>query len=220
MAGVDDRSRPVEARRGATPQSSYKEPAHAEPARRLAARLHLGTDAENTARLVDDALAWALKAHELSWALTRTPETDAASYTWVREALREHSDGAVTAHDAPLVQAVHLVLEATADRQGTPELLRAAADVLDKLVGHSHLFNPAIYGVRADGWLTPRQMRERVYTTTAPVAALAAAALRTLRDAADIPDEDELTDADCLFTLQEAVRFAPAAADLAARLTA
>ncbi|MFH8260460.1 hypothetical protein [Streptomyces roseolus] len=134
--------------------------------------------------------------------------------------MREHHDGEVTVHDAPLVQAVHLVLEAAADQQGTPELLRAAADVLNELVGRSHICNAAIYGVRADGWLTPRQTWERVYTTTDPVAALAAAAMRTLRDAADIPDEDELTDADCMFTLKEAVRFTSAAADLAARLAA
>ncbi|MFJ9250341.1 hypothetical protein [Streptomyces sp. NPDC101776] len=36
-----------------------------------------------------------------------------------------------------------------------------------------------------------------------------------LRAAARIPDENELTYADCMFTLQEAVRFARTAADLA-----
>ncbi|MFD0078544.1 hypothetical protein ACFVIY_39780 [Streptomyces sp. NPDC127166] len=177
------------------PRRPRKEPAHLEPARRLAARLRLdlGIDAETAARRVDDALAWALKARELSWTLIKTPETDTSSYSQARKAMREHHDGEVTVHDAPLVQAVHLVLEAAADQQGTPELLRAAADVLDRLVGHSHICNAAIYGVRADGCLTPRQTWERVYTTTDPVAALASAAMRTLRDAADIPDEDELT---------------------------
>ncbi|MGW3312924.1 hypothetical protein ACWDG9_40820 [Streptomyces sp. NPDC001073] len=55
-----------------------------------------------------------------------------------------------------------------------------------------------------------------MYTTTAPVAVVASAVLRTLREAARLPDEDELTDADCMFTLQEAFRFARTAADLAA----
>ncbi|MFM9458332.1 hypothetical protein [Streptomyces europaeiscabiei] len=41
--------------------------------------------------------------------------------------------------------------------------------------------------------------------------------LRTMREAARIPDEDEATDADCMFTLEAAVRFARTAADLAVR---
>lgn len=67
-----------------------------------------------------------------------------------------------------------------------------------------------IFGITASMW-------DRFYTTDNPTAAVAASAVRMLRDAASIPDEDELTDADCWFTLQEAVRLARAAADLAAR---
>ncbi|MPY57160.1 hypothetical protein [Streptomyces spongiae] len=50
-------------------------------------------------------------------------------------------------------------------------------------------------------------MFERIYTTTDPVAVVAAAALCTMREAARIPDEDEVSDADGLFTFPEAVRF-------------
>ncbi|MEV0936379.1 hypothetical protein ACIBMX_47045 [Streptomyces phaeochromogenes] len=100
------------------------------------------------------------------------------------------------------------------------DLLRAAADVLDRIVGASHICNAAIYEVRAGGWLTESRMFERFHTAVTPVAVVAAAALRTMREAARIPDEDELTDADCLFTLQETVRFACTAADLAARQAA
>ncbi|WP_371576093.1 hypothetical protein [Streptomyces sp. NBC_01314] len=93
-----------------------------------------------------------------------------------------------------------MVLEAAAEEKASAELLRAVADVLDRLVGASHIGNPAIYGVRAGGWLTKPRMWERVYPTTAPVAVVAAAALRTMREAARIPDKDELTCADCMFT--------------------
>ncbi|MGW4026761.1 hypothetical protein [Streptomyces sp. NPDC005009] len=43
-----------------------------------------------------------------------------------------------------------------------------------------------IYGVRAGGWLTEPRMPERICTTTAP-AAVAAAALCTMREAARTP---------------------------------
>lgn len=196
-----------------------KEPVHAEPARRLA--LHL-RDVESdmgttTARLVGDALAWTLKDRELTWSLWESWQApDAHARYRAQEALNAHRVDEIAVHDAPFVQVVYAVLEMAADEAAPPELLRAAADVLDRLVGHgNHICNPAIYGVRADGWLTASRMWQTVYTTTDPVAALAAAALRTLGDAARIPDEDELTDADCMFTLQEAVRLAVTAADLA-----
>ncbi|MFD7705420.1 hypothetical protein [Streptomyces caelestis] len=82
----------------------------------------------------------------------------------------EHAAGEVMVHDAPLVQAVHMVLEAAAEEEEpvSAELLRAAADVLDRLVGASHIDNLAIHGVRAGGWLTEPRMVERIYTTTAP----------------------------------------------------
>jgi len=200
------------------PGGAPREPVHVEPARRLAAQLRagLGTGGEKAARLVDAAVAWAVKDSELKWALLRTPG-DLAARARFRPALDEHAAGEVTVHDAPLVQVVHMVLEMAADQEADADLLRAAADVLDRLVGASHIGSPAISGVRAGGWLTAPRMWERVYTTTAPVAVVASAALRTMREAARIPDEDELTDADCLFTLQEAVRIARTAADLAAR---
>ncbi|MGW2767328.1 hypothetical protein [Streptomyces sp. NPDC001275] len=201
------------------PRSARREPAHAEAARRLAARLRadLGAEGETAARLVDEAVAWALKDLELKHALLRA-HGDPAARACLRPAVDEHAVGAVAVHDAPLVQVVCMVLELAAGEEdaASADLLRAAADVLDRLVGHgNHLCNPAIYGVQAGGWLTEQRAWERIYTTTAPVAVVAAAALRTMREAARIPDEDELTDADCMFTLQEAVRFARTAADLA-----
>ncbi|MBW8797848.1 MAG: hypothetical protein JF597_30960 [Streptomyces sp.] len=201
------------------PRSVRREPVHTEPVRRLAAHLRadLGADGEKAARLVDEAMAWTLKDSGLKQALLRMSVNSAARARHVA-ALDEHAVGEVTLHDAPLVQVVYEVLEMVAEEEDlvSPDLLRAAADVLDRLVGHhNHICNSAIYGVRAGGWLTDTRMRERVYTTTAPVAVVAAAALRTLREAALIPDEDELTDADCMFTLEEAARFARTAADLA-----
>ncbi|WP_328835060.1 hypothetical protein [Streptomyces europaeiscabiei] len=87
-------------------------------------------------------------------------------------------------HDAPRVQVVSLVLETAAEEGTSAGLLRAAADVLDRLVGHGNrISNSAIYRVRASGWLTEPRMFERIYTTTAPVAVVAAAALRTMREA-------------------------------------
>ncbi|MFE9813184.1 hypothetical protein [Streptomyces sp. NPDC005548] len=205
------------------PRGTRREPGHAEPTRRLASllRAHGGADGEKAARLVDEALAWALKDHGLKQALLRTPAADStAARTRFRAVLDDHAAGEVTVHDAPLLQVVHMVLEAAAEEEENAELLRAAADVLDRLVGASHICNAAIYGVRAGGWLAEPRMVERVYTTTDPVAVVAAAALRTMREAARIPDEDELTDADCMFTLHEVVRFARTAADLAARSAA
>jgi hypothetical protein len=142
------------------PRSVRREPVHAEPVRRLAAHLRadLGADGEKAARLVDEALTWALKDSGLKQALHRMPVNSAARARRVA-ALDEHTAGEVTVHDAPLVQVVYEVLEMAA--------------------------------------------------------VVAAAALRTLREAARIPDEDELTDADCMFTLEEAARFAHTAADLA-----
>ncbi|KNE81404.1 hypothetical protein AB0B04_18755 [Streptomyces xinghaiensis] len=203
------------------PRGARREPIHAEPARRLAAHLRagLGADGEKAARLVDEAVAWAVKDRELKHALLGAPGGLAARAR-LRPSLYEHAASEVTVHDAPLVQVVYMVLEAAAEEEASADLLRAAADVLDRLVGASHICNSAIYGVRADGWLTEPRMFERIYTTTDPVAVIAAAALRTMREAARIPDEDEMTDADCMFTLQEAVRFAHTAADLAARPTA
>ncbi|MFG3590513.1 hypothetical protein [Streptomyces sp. NPDC047990] len=202
------------------PRGARRESAHVEPARRLAAQLRagLGADGEKAARLVDEAVAWALKDRELKHALLRTPG-DLAARARLRPVLHEHAAGEVTVHDAPLVQVVYMVLETAAEEEesASADLLRAAADVLDRLVGASHICNPAIYGVRAGGWLTEPRLWERIYTTTTPVAVVAAAALRTMREAARIPDEDELADADCMFTLQEAVRFARTAADLAVR---
>lgn len=200
------------------PRGARREPVHAEPARRLAAQLRvgLGADGEKAARLVDAAVAWAVKDHELEHALLRAPGGLAARAR-LRPVLDEHAADEVAVHDAPLVQVVYMVLEAAAEEEASADLLRAAADVLDRLVGASHIGNPAIYGVRAGGWLTEPRMWERIYTTTVPVAVVAAAAVRTMREAARVPDEDELTDADCMFTLQEAVRFARTAADLAVR---
>jgi hypothetical protein len=200
------------------PGGARREPVQDEPARRLAAQLRagFGAEGEKAARMVDAAVAWAVKDRELKHALLRT-QGDLAARARLQPALDEHAADEVTVHDAPLVQVVYMVLEAAAweETAASAELLRAAADVLDRLVGASHICNPAIYGVRADGWLTEQRTFERIYTTTAPVAVVAAAALRTMRDAARIPDEDEATDADCMFTLQEAVRFARTAADLA-----
>lgn len=201
------------------PRGARREPVHVEPARRLAVHLRadLGADGEKAARLVDAAVAWAVKDRELKQALLRAPG-DLAARARLRPALDEHAAGEVTVHDAPLVQVVYLVLETAAEEEVSADLLHAAADVLDRLVGHgNNICNSAIYGVRASGWLTEPRMWERIYTTTAPVAVVAAAALRTMREAARIPDEDELNDADCMFTLQEAVRFARTAADLAVR---
>ncbi|MDC2959453.1 hypothetical protein [Streptomyces gilvifuscus] len=48
-------------------------------------------------------------------------------------------------------------------------------------------------------------------------AVVAAAALRTIREAARSPDEDDVADAGCMFILHEAVRFACTAAGLAVR---
>ncbi|MGW4825197.1 hypothetical protein ACWEP4_41450 [Streptomyces sp. NPDC004227] len=200
------------------PRGARREPVHAEPARRLAAQLRadLGADGEEIARRVDAVVAWAVKDRGLQQALLRTPG-DCAARARLRPALAEHAAAAVAVHDEPLVQAVYMALEAAAEQEAGADLLRAAADVLDRLVGASHISSPAIYGVRAGGWLTAHRMWERIYTTTDPVAVVAAAALRTMREAARIPDEDEVTDADCMFTLQEAARFACTAADLAAR---
>ncbi|MFH0246437.1 hypothetical protein ACGRHY_29360 [Streptomyces sp. HK10] len=208
------------------PRGTRREPAHVEPARRLAAylRADLGAGGETAARLVDEAVHWALKDRELKHALLRA-DGDLTASARLRRALDEHAAGGVAVHDAPLVQAVCMVLEAAADadqeagidQEAGADLLRAAADVLDRLVGDGHICNPAVYGVRAGGWLTEPRMWERIYTTTDPVAVVAAAALRTMREAARIPDEDEATDAKCMFTLQEAARYARAAADLAAR---
>ncbi|WP_327341373.1 hypothetical protein [Streptomyces europaeiscabiei] len=49
-------------------------PVHVEPARRLAAqpRADLGVEGEKAARLVDAAVAWAVKGRELKHALLRT----------------------------------------------------------------------------------------------------------------------------------------------------
>ncbi|WP_030872366.1 hypothetical protein [Streptomyces sp. NRRL S-37] len=200
------------------PHGARREPAHVEPARRLAAQLRagFGADGEKTAHLVDAAVAWALKDRALKHALLQEPGNLAACAR-LRSALDEHAADVVTVHDASLVQAVYMVLETAAEEEMSAQLLRAAADLLDWLVGTSHICNPAIYGVRADGWLTEPRTFERIYTTTAPAAVVAAAALRTMREAARIPDEDELTDIDCMFTFQEAARFARTAADLAAR---
>ncbi|MEU6355219.1 hypothetical protein ABZ896_38905 [Streptomyces sp. NPDC047072] len=208
-------------RAGLGPRGARREPAHAEPARRLAAqvRASLGADGEEAARRVDAAVAWAVKDHGLKQALLRTPGGCAAR-SRLRPALAAHAAGEVAVHDAPLVQAVYVALEAAAEQEAGADLLRAAADVLDRLVGASHIGSPAISGVRAGGWLTAPTMWERVYTTTDPVAVVASAALRMMREAARIPDEDEGTDADCMFTLQEAVRCAGTAADLAARSAA
>ncbi|MEV8544383.1 hypothetical protein [Streptomyces sp. NPDC051572] len=201
-----------------SPRGPRREPVHTEPARRLAAQLRadLGADGEETARRVDEAVAWALKGRDLRHALLRTVG-DLAARARLRPALDEQAVDEVTVHDAALVQVVHMVLEMAADQEASAYLLRAAADVLDGLVGASHICNPAISGVRAGGWLTEPRMWERIYTTTAPAAVVAGAALSTMRDAARIPDEDDITDADCWFALQETARLARTAADLAAR---
>ncbi|MFB0619474.1 hypothetical protein [Streptomyces sp. AGS-58] len=203
----------------AGPRGVSGEPGHAEPARRLATQLRagFGAEGEKAARLVDAAVAWAVKDRHIKNALLST-QADLAARARLQPAAAEHAAGEVTAHDAPLVQVVYM-LEAAAweEAEASAELLRAAADVLDRLVGASHICHPAMYGVRADGWLTEPRMFERIYTTTAPAAVVAAAALRAMREAARIPDEDEATDADCLFALQEAARFACPAAELAAR---
>jgi hypothetical protein len=205
------------------PRGVRREPGYAEPARRLAAQLRacFGAEGEKTARRVDAAVAWAVKDRELKRALLRT-QSDLAARARVQPAVEEHAADEVTVHDVPLVQVVYMVLEAAAleEAEASAELLRAAADVLDRLVGASPICNPAIYGVRAGGWLTEPRTFERIYTTTAPVAVVAAAALRTMREAARIPDEDETTDSDCMFTLQKAARFACTAADFGARLAA
>ncbi|MFE5857808.1 hypothetical protein ACFQ61_31915 [Streptomyces sp. NPDC056500] len=143
------------------PHGARREPVHAEPSRRLAAQLRasLNTDGDKAARLVDAAVAWAVKDRELKHTLLRPPSGSAAPAR-LRTALDEHRADEVTVHDAPLVQAVHMVLQMAAEEEASAELLRAAADVLDSLVGASHICNPAIYGVRAGGWLTePRMIR-------------------------------------------------------------
>ncbi|MGA5895080.1 hypothetical protein [Streptomyces venetus] len=200
------------------PRGARREPVHVEPARRLAAQLRVGFGAqgEKAARMVDAAVAWAVKDRELKHALLWT-QGNLAARARLQPAVNEHAASEVTVHDAPLVQVVAMVLEAAAEEEASAELLRATADDLDRIVGASYICNSAIYGVRAGGWLTEPRRFERIYTTTDPVAVVAAAALRTMREAARIPDEDELTDADCMFTLQEAVRFACTAADLAVR---
>lgn len=73
-------------RKANSPRFASKEPAHAEPARRLAAclRADLGAEGEKAARLVDDALAWAVKARELTWQtllLREAPDIDAVALT-------------------------------------------------------------------------------------------------------------------------------------------
>lgn len=200
------------------PHVARREPVHVEPARRLAAQLRagFGAEGEKAARLVDAAVAWSVTDRELKQALLRT-QGDLAVRARLQHAVDEHAADEVTVHDAPLVQVVHMVLKAAAEEEKSvsAELLRAAADVLDRLAGASHICNPAIHGVRAGGSLTEPRMWEPIYTTTALAAVVAAAALRTMREAARIPDKDELSDADCMFTLQEAVRFARTAADLA-----
>ncbi|MFB8272933.1 hypothetical protein ACFC96_40990 [Streptomyces sp. NPDC055955] len=206
-------------RAAAAPPFIRKDPVHADSARRLADHLRAveGDAAQKAARFVDDALAWALKDRELLWVLWETPDSAPEARRRAGDVLKAHRVDEIAVHDAPLVKVVHLVLEMAADEAAPPQLLRAAADVLNRLVGYdNYIFNSAIYGVRAAGWLSAPRMGEPVYTTTDPVATLAAGALRSLRDAARIPDEDDLTDAECLFTLQEAVRFALSAADLAA----
>lgn len=199
------------------PRGARREPVHVEPARRLAAQLRVGFGAqgEKAARMVDAAVAWAVKDRELKHALLWT-RGNLAARARLQSAVDEHAASEVTVHGAPLMQVVAMVLEAATEEETSAELLGAAADVLDRLVGASHIGNSAIYGVRAGGWLTQPRMFERIYTTTDPVAVVAAAALRTMREAACIPDEDELSDADCKFTLREAVRFARTAADLLA----
>ncbi|MCX4993711.1 hypothetical protein [Streptomyces sp. NBC_00568] len=193
--------------------------ARREPARRLAAQLRadLGAEGEKAARMVDAAVAWGVKDRELKHAPLRTQgDLAVRAPSACRGRARRRR---VIVHDAPLAQVVHMVLEAAVEEEESADLLRAAAEVLSWLVGTSHIRNPAICRVRVGEWLTELRMWERVYTTTDPVAVVAAAALRMMREAARIPDEDELTDANCMLTLQEAVRFARTAADLAARLT-
>ncbi|MEW2291008.1 hypothetical protein [Streptomyces sp. NPDC047841] len=133
------------------PRGARQEPAYAEPARRLAAQLRagLGADGEKAARLVDEAVAWAVKDRELKHALLRAPGGLTARAR-LQPALDEHAVGEVTVHDAPLVQVVYMVLEMAAEEEesASADLLRAAADVLDRLLGASHIRNPAIYGVR------------------------------------------------------------------------
>lgn len=215
MGGTGKYTKLLRAKPG--PRGARREPAHVKPARRLAAQLRagFGAEGEKTARLVDAAVAWALKDRELKHALLQESD-DLAARARLRPALDEHAADEITVHDAPLVQAVYMVLEMAAEGEVSAELLSAAADLLDWLVGTSHICNPAIYGRRASGWLTEPRTFERIYTTTAPVAVVAAA-IRTMREAARIPDEDELTDVDCMFNLQEAARFTRTAADLTAR---
>ncbi|MEV0210843.1 hypothetical protein AB0H97_37250 [Streptomyces sp. NPDC050788] len=134
------------------PRGVRREPVHAEPARRLAAELRaaLGADGENAARLVDQAVAWAVKDRALKHAVLRAGG-GLAGRARLRPVVDAHAAGEVTVHDAPLVQAVYMVLEAAAWEEAGPGLLRAAADVLDRLVGTSRIGNPAICGVRAGG---------------------------------------------------------------------
>ncbi|MFE7960569.1 hypothetical protein [Streptomyces sp. NPDC057413] len=137
-----------------------------------------------------------MRDRELKHALLRAPGGLTARAR-LQPALDEHAASEVMVHDAPLLQVVYMVLELVAEEEesASADLLRAAADVLDRLVGASHICNPAIYGVRAGEWLTEPRTWERIYTTTAPVAVVAAAALSTMREAARILDEDQLTDA-------------------------
>ncbi|MFI8932371.1 hypothetical protein ACIG3E_32490 [Streptomyces sp. NPDC053474] len=91
------------------------EPAHVEPARRLAAQLlaGLGVGGEEAACRVDEAVAWAVKDHELKHALLRTQGGFAAP-AGLRSAVVEHAADEAMVHDAPLVQAVYMALEAAA----------------------------------------------------------------------------------------------------------
>lgn len=114
--------------------------ARREPFCRLA--VHLRADGENAARRVDEAVAWALKDHGLKQALLRTPTVSADVRVRLRPVLDEHAAVEVTVHDAPLLQALHMVLKAAAEEEAGSDLLRAAADVLSRLVGANHRPHP------------------------------------------------------------------------------